>query len=62
MSKKLSLKSKFVNTLFFIFIIWLIYIIFSKLLSRKKEGYFAPLGKEPFAALGCDPKKDPNCK
>jgi hypothetical protein len=62
MPKKLSLKSKFVNILFFIFIIWLIYIIFSALLSRKKEGYFVPLGRESFAPLGCDPKKDPNCK
>lgn len=62
MSKKLSLKSKFVNTLFFIFIVWLIYKLFQFVISRQKEGYFAPLGKESFAALGCDPKKDPNCK
>jgi len=62
MSKKLSLKSKFVNILFVIFIIWIIFKIFSTLVSTKKEGYFAPLGKEQFAPLGCDPKKDPNCK
>ena len=62
MSKNLSLKNKFLNILFMIFIIWLIYKIFLALLSRKREGYFAPLGKEYFAALGCDPKKDPNCK
>ena len=58
MSKKTSLGKKFLNILFFIFIIWLIYKLFQLVISRQKEGYFAPLGKEPFAALGCDPKKE----
>jgi len=63
MSKKMSLGKKILCIIFLIFIFFLVWNIFSKIMiSRKKEGYFAPLGKEPFAALGCDPKKDPNCK
>jgi|UniRef100_A0A6C0H9X3 hypothetical protein len=62
MFKKTSFGKKIFNILFFIFIVWLIYKLFQFVISRQKEGYFAPLGKESFAALGCDPKKDPNCK
>uniref|UniRef100_A0A6C0CW50 Uncharacterized protein n=1 Tax=viral metagenome TaxID=1070528 RepID=A0A6C0CW50_9ZZZZ len=63
MSDKTTLGKKIFYILFLIFIFFLVWNIFSKIIiSRQKEGYFAPLGKESFAALGCDPKKDPNCK
>jgi len=63
MSKKMSLGKKILCIIFLIFIFFLVLNIFSKIMiSRKKEGYFVPLGKEQFAPLGCDPKKDPNCK
>lgn len=63
MSNKTSLGKKIFYILFLIFIFFLVWNIFSKIMiSRKKEGYFVPLGKEQFVALGCDPKKDPNCK
>jgi hypothetical protein len=63
MSNKTSIGKKIFYILFLIFIFFLVWNIFSKIMiSRKKEGYFAPLGKEQFSPLGCDPKKDPNCK
>lgn len=62
MSNKSSFGKKFLYIISLIFIFWLIWNIFSKIMiSRKKEGYFVPLGKEQFAPLGCDPKKDENC-
>jgi hypothetical protein len=59
MSKNTTIGRKLIHILFIIFIIWIIYKLFSLLVSPiKKEEYFAPLGKEEFVALGCDPKKE----
>lgn len=53
MSKKMTLGKKFFCIIFFILIVWLVWKLFSTIVSKKKEGYFAALGKkEPFAALG----------
>lgn len=62
MSKKTTFGKYFLNIFAFILTIFLIYMFFSVVFYRNIEGYFAPLGKETFAPLGCDPKKDPNCK
>jgi len=67
MSKKMvSVKNNAFKTLckivFYLFLFWVLWFLFSKIVFRKKEGYFVPLGqKEFFKPLGCDPKKDPDC-
>jgi len=54
MSKKITLGKKIGFVIVLLLLVWLVWKIYSSVLSKKKEGYFAPLGekKESFAPLG----------